>query len=290
MAPIVPVSRMERTSAGDKLYLALFKPKQNSAWSGNIKKFGVAQENDPLGGISVGDLVDATGRKATDSVGQILNTSTSFWTSSGTLDGPDVEKGGLGEVLLKRSSARNIYTYMGTQVNLSHPSNAFTLGNTLITPAMMGLSSGDTSGRNKLINFVHGYDAYDDNANGITNEKRDWILGSFLHSRPVVVHYGETQSVIFGGSNDGMLHAFDDATGEELWAFVPPNLLTKLQALHQDVIESFVDGSPKVYLGSDKKVIVFGERRGGNHYYALDITDYAHPSVLWEIRSVDCGL
>ena len=47
VAPIVPVSRMERTTAGDKIYLALFKPKQNESWSGNIKKFSVAQENDP---------------------------------------------------------------------------------------------------------------------------------------------------------------------------------------------------------------------------------------------------
>ncbi len=43
VAPIVPISRMERTSAGDKLYLALFKPVKDRMWSGNIKKFGVAQ-------------------------------------------------------------------------------------------------------------------------------------------------------------------------------------------------------------------------------------------------------
>jgi type IV pilus assembly protein PilY1 len=283
VAPIVPVSRMERTTAGDKIYLAFFKPKQNEGWSGNIKKFTVAQEDDPSSGISAGDLVDAGGRKAVDSSGQILNTSRSFWTSSGTLDGPDVEKGGLGEVLMRRSSARSIYTYTGSQLNLAHSSNAFSLSNTLITPTVLGLPSGDSSGRDSLITFVHGYDAYDDNGNGDRDEKRDWILGSLLHSRPVVVHYGESQSVIFGGGNDGMLHAFDDATGEELWAFIPPDLLTKLQALHQDVIETFVDGSPKVYVGPSQKVLIFGERRGGNRYYALDITDYRSPRLMWEI-------
>lgn len=46
VAPIVPVSRMERTSSGDKIYLALFQPNQDRMWSGNIKKFGVAQAND----------------------------------------------------------------------------------------------------------------------------------------------------------------------------------------------------------------------------------------------------
>jgi type IV pilus assembly protein PilY1 len=45
-----------------------------------------------------------------------------------------------------------------------------------------------------------------------------------------------------------------------------------------------VDGSPKVYLGSDKKVLIFGERRGGDHYLALDITDRLSPKVLWQIN------
>lgn len=154
---------------------------------------------------------------------------------------------------------------------------------------MLGLLAGDTSGRDKLVQFVHGYDSYDDNGNGNTSEKRDWILGAFLHSRPLLIHYS-LQSVIFSGSNDGMLHAFDNSTGEELWAFIPPNLLPKLQALHADVIESLVDGSPKAYISYDpdghtinKAVLIFGERRGGSYYYALDITDPLNPKYLWRI-------
>jgi type IV pilus assembly protein PilY1 len=86
-----------------------------------------------------------------------------------------------------------------------------------------------------------------------------------------------------------MLHAFDDSDGSELWAFIPPNVLDKLQALHADVIESFVDGSPKAYLSYDssgqinKAILIFGERRGGNHYYALDITDPLLPKYVWEM-------
>jgi type IV pilus assembly protein PilY1 len=140
-----------------------------------------------------------------------------------------------------------------------------------------------------LINFVYGLDAYDDNGNGNTSEKRDWILGAFLHSRPVIVHYGETESMILAGSNDGMLHAFDDATGEELWTYIPPNLLNRLQALHQDVLGIFVDGSPKVYLAEDKKILIFGERRGGNRYVALDITNRLSPILLWDISPSTSG-
>jgi len=284
VAPLVPVSRLERTTAGDKLYLALFQPVNGGMWSGNIKKFGVAQENNVLSGTSMGDMIDANDAAALDKDGQILPTAKSFWTTL-NMDGGDVEKGGVGEALRNRSSLRKIYTYLGSNVNLSNSTNAFTEAN--ITPDRLGLGA-DNAARDKLVRFVHGYDSYDDNGNGNTTEKRDWMLGSFLHSRPLIIHY-ETQSVIFAGSNDGMLHAFDDSDGSELWAFIPPNLFDKLQALHADVIESFVDGSPKAYISYDssgqinKAILIFGQRRGGNHYCALDITDPLLPKYLWEM-------
>jgi type IV pilus assembly protein PilY1 len=304
VAPIVPVSRMERTAAGDKIYLAFFQPNQDRMWSGNIKKFGVAQTNSsPLclnpatrhQAVCVGDLIDINGARALDEFGQILPAAFSYWPSPFSdkrMDGEDVEKGGVGDILLNRSSARNIYTYLGGSSSLNHDSNAF--NSTNITPTMLGLLSGDTTGRDKLVQYVHGYDAYDDEEPllplaGATTHKRSWILGAFLHSRPFIVHY-DSQSVIFAGSNDGMLHAFTDGTGEELWAFIPPNLLTRLQALHADVIESFVDGSPRVYIarnpdGSINRVIlIVGQRRGGNRYYGLDVTNPVSPQYLWEIN------
>ncbi len=88
--------------------------------------------------------------------------------------------------------------------------------------------------KNDLIDFVRGIDVYDDNLNGVTTDKRDWLLGSFLHSRPKIIYY-KTQTVIYAGANDGMLHAFDDATGEELWGFIPPILLGRLKELHTDL-------------------------------------------------------
>jgi len=305
VAPIVPVSRMERTSAGDKIYLALFQPNQDKMWSGNIKKYGVAQVNS--GNIQIGDILDANGLLATgkcppsnptcmppSQIGQILSTAYSYWPSpivENRMDGADVEKGGVGDILMNRdfsTNPRKIYTYFGSNANLTHSSNAFTLSNASITPTTLGLLAGDTTGKNNLIKFVHGYDAYDDNANNILDEKKEWVLGAFLHSRPSVIHY-ETRSVIFAGGNDGMFHAFDDETGEELWAFIPPDLLNKLQALHQDVLESFVDGSPRAYVSRNtdgsiyQAILIIGERRGGNYYYALDVTNPLAPQYIWKI-------
>ena len=93
VAPIVPVSRMERTTAGDKIYLAFFRPEQVGMWSGNLKKYGVAQTKDTSTGIEVGDILDRTDTKAIDSNGQFYGTSKSYW-GSGVQDGGEVERGG----------------------------------------------------------------------------------------------------------------------------------------------------------------------------------------------------
>ncbi len=294
IAPIVPVSRLERTTAGDKIYLAFFKPVADGIWSGNIKKYGVQQTDDPTAGLYIGDIIDANGLKALDANGQFYSTAKSFWTLS-NMDGGEVEQGGVGEVLMNRLNLRNIYTYFYTNVNLNDSSNDFQATNGNIQPSTLGLLETDTDGRYNLIRFTRGWDAYDDNNNGILDEeRRDWILGSFLHSRPVIIHYTGNRSVVFAGSNDGMMHAFDDSDGRELWGFIPPNLLNTLQALHADTNAPFVDGSPRAYLSYEynadgtiktvlEAILIFGERRGGDHYYALDVKDPDNPKFLWEI-------
>jgi len=289
VAPIVPVSRLERTTAGDKIYLALFKPKQTKLWSGNIKKYGVAQSDGT--GYKQGDLLDRNNSKALDdSTGQFLAASISYWNT--TQDGDEVEKGGAGEMLVKRDlDTRQIYTFFRSSgtVNLyGNNNNAFTTTNPLITTSALNLVSGS---KDDLINFVYGYDAYQDESSDVT-KTRSWILGSCLHSRPFFINY-KTQSVIFAGSNDGMLHAFNDADGTELWAFIPPDLLPNLQYLHSDSNLSFVDGSPKAYVTYDtnnnvtQAILIFGERRGGNRYYALDVTNPSQPKFLWYISPTE---
>ena len=300
VAPVVPISQMEKTSAGNLMYLAMFKPTEKSFWKGNIKKYCIATKNssgkivDCSGSVvtysnpQVGDILDVNGSLVMDSNNEIKKTAKSFWSSDA--DGGYTDMGGVGEVLLNRSSPRNIYTYLGTNINLTDSSNAFSTSNTAIIPTLLGLSSGDTTGRDNLIKFIYGYDAYYQNElepRGPT-AKRDWILGAFIHSRPAVIHY-EDRTVIYAGANDGMIHAFDDATGEELWAFIPPNLLPKLKNLNGEALEFFVDGPPKAYVERDSSnkiisaILIFGERRGGDRYIALDITNPLSPQFLWEI-------
>ena len=200
---------------------------------------------------------------------------------------------------------------------MTDSSNAFNSSNL----SAADLDVADDTERDKLINYIYGYDAYDEDGDGNTTEKRDWILGDILHSKPQIVNYnaypftaaneadpGTNKTVIFVGTNDGMLHAFRDADGKELWAFIPDNLLPNLQELTKTPAKHtyFVDSSPVAYIfdndhdgnigpseaadgdaddGShDKVILVFGERRGGNAYYALDVTNPLEPTLLWEIH------
>jgi type IV pilus assembly protein PilY1 len=284
VAPTVPISQMVRTASDNRMYLGMFKPTENSFWKGNIKKFGIAQAKDPSKGIVVGDILDKNNNLAIDpALYKIYDTASTYWSSGE--DGGDVEKGGVGYILKNMSdlSKRNIYTYLGTNSDLTDSSNKFIAGTSSpISPSLLGLSTDEE--RDKLVNFLYGYDSYDEDMNPGT-DKRSWILGAILHSRPLVIRYS-SRSIIFAGANDGMLHAFYEDTGEELWAFIPPDMLPKLKNLTGNTVEFFVDGTPRAFIdpNSSTVILICGERRGGNRYFALDVSNPTKPQWKWEIR------
>ena len=263
VSPVVPVSRMNRAYTGNFVYLGFFNPQPSGRWHGNLKKYGLG---------SSGEILDADGVEATLPDGTIKDNARSYWSSSP--DGPNVTAGGAGEVLLDQTS-RNLYTYMDTQASLTHTDNQFSTENSLVTNSVLNVSS-DTE-RTDLINDVYGGES-------------SWIMGDIIHSQPAVVHYdtngdGELDSsFIFLGTNDGMLHCFDDSDGSEVWGFIPPDQLGRLPLLLNDDHDYFVDGSPVVYEGTSQKILIFGERRGGDHYYALDVTTPNAPSWLYKIE------
>ncbi|ABB31209.1 type IV pilus assembly protein PilY1 [Geobacter metallireducens GS-15] len=281
-APVVPITR---TSSGDKMYLAFFKPLAYSKfWVGDLHKYGLSSSN---------QIIDSAGNQATDSSGAMLDTAVPYWSVS--------------SLLKSRSTARNIYTYLGTNSNLTDSSNAFTIANTALTAAVLGnpaksnAANAATAARDDLINYIHGQDAYDDNGNLNWTEKRDFILGDILHSVPLVVDYNGPTATdpnrhIFFGSNDGMLHCINDANGSEEWGFVPPDALPRLKLFEEGSSHPyFVDGSVKLYQLRNsagvitKAIIIFGQRAGGDNYYALDVTNPASPQFLWRINGSSTG-
>lgn len=271
VSPVVPVSRMNRTFAGNSLYVGFFKPQTDGRWAGNIKKYGLDNQ---------GNIVDANGNPATLLNGAIKDNARSFWSVSA--DGPNVLEGGVGALLLDQAS-RNLYTYLGLPVDvpvtdLTNLTNAFSTGNGDITVSILGVST--STERDNVINDIHG-------------AGRSWILGDVLHSKPSVAYYDTDgngsldESFIFSGANDGVMHCFKDSDGSEAWGFIPPDHLTRLQLLSDATTDHdyFVDGAPVIYESTNQKILFFGEHRGGNNYYALDVTTYNAPSYLYKIES-----
>lgn len=109
--------------------------------------------------------------------------------------------------------------------------------------------------------------------------------------------------MLYVGANDGMMHAFNAATGVEQFAYVPSAALSSMKDLASPTYtHRFInDGSLRVSdifqsvsggTGQWKSVLVGSQGRGGRQVYALDVTDPANFStskVLWEFTDSDFG-
>jgi type IV pilus assembly protein PilY1 len=156
------------------------------------------------------------------------------------------------------------------------------------------------------------------------------LLGDLVHSGPVFVGtpnlawpdfapfptgteayskfkllYENRTKMVYVGANDGMLHAFDDRNGEEVFGYVPGSVYSQTvnSGLHylsdpNYIHNYYVDLSPTasdVYFNSNwHSILVGGLRGGGRGIFALDITNPAAFSEanaakmsLWEFTSDD---
>ncbi|MDI1245747.1 MAG: PilC/PilY family type IV pilus protein [Rhodoferax sp.] len=219
--------------------------------------------------------------------------------------------------------------YLGTKTitctTASCSSATFAVTQTPTTPAtgvnMQVFAGGTPPDKNTLVQWVRGHDNFGDEfgpQGGVT--VRPSIHGDVLHSRPVVINYGDSRGlVVFYGANDGVFRAVNGSqtaalgtvpAGGELWGLVLPEHFNQLNrqrinspelklpstqlvtALPKDY---FVDGSPGVYqkLNADGTVntayLFLTMRRGGRFIYALDVTTPTAPTVLWKKSYQDTG-
>lgn len=184
----------------------------------------------------------------------------------------------------------------------------------------------DANKVDKLADYLRGNKTYEDTslntvpANRLFRE-RQATLGDISQSRP---SYFRTSNVgyldanykaynastatrlpaVFVGANDGMLHAFNANTGEELWAFIPTPVFANLANLADkeygaNYHTNYVNGSPVVAdvcvsgcSGSSavwRTILVSGLNGGGRGYFALDVTNPASPVLLWEVYASTLG-
>lgn len=123
---------------------------------------------------------------------------------------------------------------------------------------------------------------------GGTLRNRNHLLGDIVGSSPAYVQDTET---VYVGANDGMLHAFNSATGAELFAFIPG--IINWQALgtlsRPDYAHRyFVDGPVVVSSRQQtpgKNLLVAGLGKGGKGLFSLDVSapaSFSASNFKWE--------
>lgn len=299
-SPAISVNAFNRTRNLNDLFITMFQSQDRYRWPGNLKKYRIRANGDVVGMDDALAVDPGTGFFKTD--------VSSFWRQLGEpIDGANVEMGGAA-ARQPLPTSRNLYTNITTG-DLTVAGNRVTVANASITPPMVGAAVGDTVARDQLIQYARGADVDDGDGDGNLTEAR-LQMGDPLHAQPVTVIYGGTagapnldDAVVLAATNDGYLHAVDPRTGEELWAFMPRELLPKLPGLRANANATFkyygLDGNLRVYrhdangngvvepgLG-DRVLLAFGMGRGGSSYYGLDITNKTTPRLLWRLTPAE---
>jgi hypothetical protein len=202
---------------------------------------------------------------------------TPLWIAAAPAD-PGGATGGLSY----KGDSRNLYTAMadGTLV-------AFEAGNAAQLAPLMNLSLSDAA--------------------AVIAAVRAMPLGAVIDSTPAIMNppsldpppdsaypafaklHEKRRTILWVGTNRGILEALDARTGIEVWGFVPPNLLPKLKSLRDGqtigAFKYFMDASPRL---SDVLVpgrcdvahpelcwrthLVVGQGAGGTFYQSFDVT------------------
>lgn len=185
-----------------------------------------------------------------------------------------------------------------------------------LTDAERSLLTGE-----RLLNYLRGQRGFEDRLDSSVRlfRRRDHVLGAPASAQPVYVgrpafryaddNYGgyrdeqqiNRKGMVYVAANDGMLHAFDAATGAEDWAFVPAGVLPDLRRFADlkfgQQFSYLLDGTPVAAdicpgaapvactASSWRTILVGGLGAAGREFYALDITDPAHPSALWRFNA-----
>ncbi|MBU2892893.1 rRNA (guanine-N1)-methyltransferase [Colwellia sp. D2M02] len=294
----VASNNFDRTETLDYVYYAMFQPEQGPRWQGNMKKYKV------VNGVQKGKL----GEDAVNSDGIFSEDATSYWSPS--KDGDLVSKGGVAEMLRGLTSARTVYSDLGTggalkDLNRSHAITAF--GSRADLAVALDVADDDDV-----------IDDYLDWAKGLNTDDvkaedesipfmRPDVFGDPLHSKPIVINYGNDKIYVVVGTNQGALHMFkDDSVNDQVsesWAFMPKGLFPNIKPLRENYTSTNkvygVDGQITSHIvdhdgdgivnGSDEVWIFFGLRRGGNSYYALNVTNPESPQLMWHIKAGDAG-
>lgn len=306
-----PVNSFERQNNKDELYFSLFKPMESNRWPGNLKRYRFAI-TDSSGNYNP-RIVDADNVAAVDEAsGNFKSTARSFW-STPTADGNNSAAGGAASQLPEPAN-RKLYTYTGVAPIAPVDLTNFPINTTVVSKAKLGDALMSDEEHTDLINYIRGTDP--------TSGQQRKAMGDPIHSSPRLATYtcadfntttnkcDVDDQVAFIGTNEGFVHGINTSTGQEVFSYMPQELLGNIRLLKNNAKTSSstrpkpygmdnpltlwvndVNGDGKIFDSpsstspqADEFIYAYATMgRGGRGLYALDVTDRATPKLLWNI-------
>ena len=299
VSPSATLNLQSRFRHDEDVYFSLFRPESTARWTGNLKRY-----RQGAGASGLAELFDAEGEPAlADGAASFADGARSYWSADA--DGANVGLGGAAERLAAKfpsHASRNVYTWTGAGSDLlAADENRLAATNPALEADWFEVAPSrledDPGYLARVVEWARGADLYDVDGDGRTDDVRA-EMGDPLHSQPVVVNYDGGHRVVFVATNEGYLHAIDAATGDELWSFVPRELLANLAKFHDDEPVSRriygLDGGLTAWVddadrdarvdAGERAMLYVGMRRGGDSYYAIDVTSRTAPRYAWSIE------
>ena len=142
-----------------------------------------------------------------------------------------------------------------------------------IPAAQLALLNADVPTATAIVNYLRGDVTNEQDQGGTYSfRSRSGKLGDIVHSTPLLLN-----GVLYVGANDGMLHAFDEITGDEIFAYVPRIVyqnLARLTTPNPGYNHTFyVDQAPFAARVGASDLLVGTLGKGGKGVYCLDVTN-----------------
>jgi type IV pilus assembly protein PilY1 len=309
-------SNMQPVPGDSFAYVALFN---TVSWDGDL----LAKEIDPVTSKFVKDPVNTTQDLVIWSAQAQLDPMVSAASDTRTIYTFDSSGSAAANKLKLFTWANLNATEQGYFSNIcSSPYQLSQCPALIANDVINGTTNATAASGANLVNFLRGQHGFEDVVTNTSKiyRSRSHVLGDIVSAQPQYVRkppfdytdagyanfktaQANRTSTVYSGANDGMLHAFDGATGKEQWAYIPPMVMNNLYRLASEDYPTnhryYVDGTPTVAdicpnapastcTGTQwKTILVAGLNGGGRGYYALDITDPANPIALWNYTVAD---
>jgi type IV pilus assembly protein PilY1 len=299
-------SNMEPVAGDNYLYAASYKTQD---WTGDLEARTISVASSTAGQVSSTTIWSA--QAILDSRDQAASPRTIYtYNSAGT--------GANGKAKLLTWS--NLGSTEKSYFDITQLSNYVAGGSLAINAGCNASTSGNSPTQcQALLDYLTGAST----GGAAAFRTRLHLLGDIVDTQPVFVgapafKYTDTgyssfnpvrNKIVYVSVNDGMVHAFDGkgylsdgvtvapTAGSEQWAYVPGFTLPKLFNLADSAYPTnhafLVDGpltAGDVHInGQWSTVLIGGLGKGGNGYFALDVTDPTTPIVLWEFTDSKMG-